>query len=139
PVHLKVDTGMHRVVWAVADAGLLAESITTRDELRLEGVLTHFAVADEPGNPYTPQQLDRFDGVLDDLRRAGVAFDLVHAANSAALLVQTDRARVVLVRCGIAVYCVPPSPVLAGRLSLLPAMAGNARGVQVKWRQSCAR
>jgi len=131
-VHLKVDTGMHRVGCAVADAGRLAESITTRDELRLEGVLTHFAVADEPGNPYTPQQLDRFDTVLDDLRRAGVGFDLVHAANSAALLEYADRARFDLVRCGIAVYGVPPAPDLAGRVPLRPAMAVKARVSHVK-------
>jgi alanine racemase len=132
PVHLKVDTGMHRVGCAVADACGLAESIGTRDELRLEGVLTHLAVADEPDNPYTPQQLDRFDTVLDDLRRAGVAFDLVHAANSAALLAFTDRARFDLVRCGIAVYGVPPAPGLSGRVPLRPAMAVKARVSHVK-------
>jgi alanine racemase len=132
PVHLKVDTGMHRVGCAVTDAGRLAESIATRDELRLEGVLTHFAVADEPGNPYTLQQLDRFDSLLDDFRRAGVAFDLVHAANSAALLAFPDRARFDLVRCGIAVYGVPPAPDLADRVPLRPAMAVKARVSHVK-------
>ena len=132
PVHLKVDTGMHRVGCAVADARGLAGSIATRDELRLEGVLTHLAVADEPDNPYTPEQLDRFDTVLDDLRRAGLAFDLVHAANSAALLAFSDRARFDLVRCGIAVYGVPPAPGLAGRVALRPAMAVKARVSHVK-------
>jgi alanine racemase len=132
PVHLKVDTGMHRVGCDAGDACALAESIATRDELRLEGVLTHFAVADEPDNPYTPQQLDRFDSVLDDLRRAGLAFDLVHAANSAALLEFADRARFDLVRCGIAVYGVPPAPGLAGRVPLRPAMAVKARVSHVK-------
>jgi alanine racemase len=132
PVHLKVDTGMHRVGCDVADAGRLAESITTRDELRLEGVLTHFAAADEPDDPYTSEQLDRFDAVLDDLRRAGVAFDLAHAANSAALLASPDRARFDLVRCGIAVYGVPPAPGLAGRVPLRPAMAVKARVSHVK-------
>jgi alanine racemase len=132
PVHLKVDTGMHRVGCAVADACGLAESIATRDELRLEGVLTHLAVADEPDDPYTPQQLDRFETVLDDLRRAGVAFDLVHAANSAAVLAFAERARFDLVRCGIAVYGVPPAPGLAGRVPLRPAMAVKARVTHVK-------
>ncbi|MFL6242396.1 MAG: alanine racemase [Acidimicrobiia bacterium] len=132
PVHLKVDTGMHRVGCDATDASALAESIATRDELRLEGVLTHLAVADEPDNSYTPEQLDRFDTVLDDLRRAGLAFDLVHAANSAALLAFTDRARFDLVRCGIAVYGVPPAPGLAGRVPLRPAMAVKARVSHVK-------
>jgi alanine racemase len=139
PVHLKVDTGMHRVGCSVADARALAESIAARDELRLEGVLTHFAIADEPDDPYTEQQLDRFDGVLDDLRSAGVAFDLVHAANSAALLAFTDRARFDLVRCGISVYGVPPAPNLAGRVALQPAMTFKARVSHVKTLPAGAR
>jgi alanine racemase len=131
-VHLKVDTGMHRVGCTVADARALAESIAARDELRLEGVLTHLAVADEPDNPYTAQQLDRFDGLLGALRQAGVAFDMVHAANSAGLFAFGDRARFDLVRCGIAVYGVPPAPDLAGRVPLRPAMALKARVSHVK-------
>jgi len=132
PVHLKVDTGMHRVGCTAADACALAETITARDELRLEGVLTHFAVADEPDDPYTSEQLDRFEAALDDLRGAGVEFDMVHAANSAALLTFTDRARFDLVRCGIAAYGVPPAPSLAGRVPLRPAMALKARVSHVK-------
>jgi len=132
PVHLKVDTGMHRVGCDLADAGALAETIAARDELRLEGILTHFAVADEPDDPYTAEQLDRFEGLLADLRRAGVQYDMVHAANSAALLEFADRARFDLVRCGIAVYGVPPAPNLAGRVELRPAMALKARISHVK-------
>jgi alanine racemase len=127
PVHLKVDTGMHRVGCKVDDAHALAESIAGRDELRLEGVLTHLAVADEPDNRYTAYQLDRFDEVLAAFRQSDLAFDLVHAANSAALLALGDRARFDLVRCGIAVYGVPPSPALAGRVPLRPAMTLKAR------------
>jgi alanine racemase len=139
PVHLKVDTGMHRVGCEAGDACALAQSIATRDELHLQGVLTHFAVADEPDDPYTDEQLDRFDGVLADLRGAGVTFDLVHAANSAALLEFTDRARFDLVRCGIAAYGVPPAPRLAGRVPLRPAMALKARVSHVKRLPSGAR
>jgi len=132
PVHLKVDTGMHRVGCTLDEAFALAESIAARTELRLEGVLTHLAVADEPDNPYTGEQLDRFGGVLDALRAAGIEFDLVHAANSAGLLAFTDRARFDLVRCGIAVYGVPPAPELADRVPLRPAMALKARVSHVK-------
>jgi alanine racemase len=102
-------------------------------------VLTHFAVADEPDDPYTSQQLDRFDRVLGDLRDAGVAFDMVHAANSAGLLAFGDRARFDLVRCGIAVYGVPPAPGLAGRVPLRPAMALKARVSHVKTLAAGAR
>src|SRR4029077_13434680 len=52
-VHLKVDTGMHRVGCRVEDAVALAGQVVDRPELRLAGVCTHLAVADEPANPYT--------------------------------------------------------------------------------------
>ena len=138
-VHLKVDTGMHRVGCAPDDARALADSIAARDELRLEGVMTHLAVADEPADPYTGEQLDRFDAVLADLRAAGVRPDLVHAANSAGLLVHGDRARYDLVRAGIAVYGVPPAPGLAGRMPLRPALALKARVAHVKELDAGAR
>jgi alanine racemase len=139
PVHLKVDTGMHRVGCNVDDAYALAESIAARDELRLEGVLTHLAVADEPDNPYTERQLDRFEELLAALRQGGVAFDMVHAANSAGLFAFGDRARFDLVRCGIAVYGVPPAPRLAGRVPLRPAMTFKARVSHVKTLPAGAR
>ena len=69
-VHLKVDTGMHRVGCQVDDAVELAEQVVDRPELELAGVLTHLAVADEPDNPYTAEQLARFGDVLPALSRA---------------------------------------------------------------------
>ena len=64
-VHLKVDTGMHRVGAAPADvAGARRAHRRRAPRLRLAGVFTHLAVADEPDDPYTAGQLDRFDDVL---------------------------------------------------------------------------
>src|SRR5205814_5638575 len=65
------------------------------------------------------------------LARRGVLPDLVHAANSAGLLAHPE-SRYNLVRCGIAVYGVAPSPTLAARVSLRPAMALKARVSYVK-------
>ena len=59
PVHLKVDTGMHRVGATPREAILLADAIGNTPAVRLEGVFTHLAVADEPADPYTARQLDR--------------------------------------------------------------------------------
>ena len=56
-VHLKVDTGMHRVGADPADAVALATRLASRPELCFEGLLTHCAVADEPDNPFTDEQL----------------------------------------------------------------------------------
>ena len=67
PVHLKIDTGMHRVGAHPDDAVLLATAVAARDQLRLEGVWTHCAVADELGNPHTDLQLERYEQVLKAL------------------------------------------------------------------------
>ena len=111
----------------------LAAHVATRDELVLAGVLTHLAVADDPGNPYTTEQLARFDAVLDALTAAGLRPPLAHAANSAGLLTCAD-ARYDLVRVGIAAYGLPPAPGLARRdaVALTPALSLRARITMVK-------
>ncbi|HEV7760579.1 MAG TPA: alanine racemase [Acidimicrobiales bacterium] len=121
-LHLKVDTGMRRVGVAPDEAVALAKLIADHPELELEGVFTHLPVADEPGNPFTGQQVARFDAVLDQLRSEGVDPPLRHAANSAAAL-RVPEARYDLVRCGIAVYGVPPAPVLDGLVDLRGALS----------------
>ena len=139
-VHLKIDTGMHRVGCSPEEAVALATHVAGRDELVLAGVCTHLAVADEPGNPYTTDQLSRFDTVLDALSARGVRPPLAHAANSAGLL--TDpRARYDLVRIGIACYGLPPAPVLADHagVTLQPALSLRARITMVKTLPAGAR
>jgi alanine racemase len=133
-VHVKVDTGMHRVGASPADAAGVVSAVRARAELALGGVWTHFAVADEPDNPFTDQQCDRFQAVLDELDAAGARPPLVHAANSAGALAHA-RSRFDLVRCGIAVYGVAPSPALAGLdavARLRPALSLRARVSFVK-------
>jgi alanine racemase len=131
PVHLKVDTGMHRVGADPGEAVELAELIGSHPELELEAVWTHCAVADEPDNPFTAEQLRRFDGVVDALGRAGLRPPLLHAANSAAAIAH-PAARYDFVRAGIALYGIAPSPALAGVADLRPAMSLKARVAMVK-------
>jgi alanine racemase len=132
PVHLKVDTGMHRVGAAPADAAALARAVVASRHLRLEGLLTHFPVADEPDREAdTKAQLERFEEVRDALAGAGIVPDVVHAANSAAAIA-VEGARYDVVRCGIAVYGCPPSPALAGRVDLRPALSLSAEVSFVK-------
>jgi alanine racemase len=132
-VHLKVDTGMHRVGCRADDAVARAAQVAARDELVLAGVCTHLAVADEPANPYTTEQLARFDDVLDALSDAGLRPPIVHAANSAGLLT-SPAARYDLVRVGIACYGLPPAPDLAGHagICLRPALSLRAHITMVK-------
>ena len=110
-VHLKVDTGMHRVGAEPADAVRLAARINAAPSLQLQGVWTHLAVADDPADPYTADQLACFDAALDRLAAAGIDAPVVHAANSAGALAHPS-ARRDAVRAGIAVYGVPPSAAL---------------------------
>jgi alanine racemase len=121
PVHVKVDTGMRRVGLEPEDAVETIAAVVARPELRLEGVLTHLPVADEPDNPFTDEQLVRFRAVLDEIKAAGIDPGLVHMANSAGAIAH-PATRFDLVRCGIAVYGIPPSPALDGLVDLRPAI-----------------
>ncbi len=121
PVHLKVDTGMHRVGAAPEEIVHLAEVVHAEPSLSLDALWTHCAVADEPEDPYTAMQLDRFDAAVKEVEAVGIPVPLRHAANSAAAIAH-PASRYDLVRCGIAVYGIPPAPALAGRLALEPAV-----------------
>lgn len=126
-VHLKIDTGMHRVGAAPDDAVQLALRIIATPQLRLEGAFTHLAIADEPTAAANDRQLDLFDQVLDDLWLVGVRLAFIHAANSAAALGIT-RARFDLVRLGIAMYGIAPGPGVAESCDgLRPALTLKAR------------
>ena len=127
PVHLKVDTGMHRIGCSPSEALDLAPVIKKHRELQLQGLLTHFAVADEPDNPYTARQVARFEAVRKELARLGIRPSLVHAANSAGVLTVPE-ARYDLVRCGISIYGIAPAPPSwKGGLPLRPALSLKAR------------
>ena len=130
-VHLKVDTGMHRIGVAPGEALARAKAVLAHPELRLDGVWTHCPVADEPDNPFTAEQGARFAAVVAELRAAGIDPPLVHAANSAATLAHPEL-RLDLVRCGIAVYGLDPSPALAGVAPLQPALTLKARVTHVQ-------
>jgi alanine racemase len=131
-VHLKVDTGMHRVGADPERAVAVARDVTRRPELVLEGLCTHFAVADEPDDPYTGEQFARFREVVDRLAAEGIRPALLHAANSAAAIAFPET-RLDMVRCGIALYGLSPSPELdAACDGLRPAMAVKARVSYVK-------
>jgi len=133
-VHVKVDTGMHRVGVAPDEAVALVRAVADHRELRVGGVWTHFAVADEPDNPFTAVQCDRFGRVVDELSRAGIRPPLVHAANSAGALAHPSSRRD-MARCGIALYGVAPSPALARMApvdELRPALSLRAQVSFVK-------
>ena len=111
-VHVKVDTGMHRVGASPQEAPAIVQAVVDRPELNFGGLWTHFAVADDPGNTFTDEQCTRFDAVVARLVGQGVRPPLVHACNSAGAIAHPG-AHHDLVRCGIALYGVAPSLALA--------------------------
>ena len=142
-MHLKIDTGMNRVGARPEDALLLARAVAAKSDLRLEGVWTHCAVADELDNPFTEAQLERYEQVLGLLAAAdGVPGPLRrHAANSALLLsgCRPDaspirrRGRYDMVRAGIALYGLSPGADLAGDIEgLRPVMGLRTEVAYVK-------
>ena len=133
-VHVKVDTGMHRVGAGPGDAVALAVAVDRDPDLRLEGFWTHLAVSDEIDNPYTAEQVARFGDVLAALARAGVRPSIRHDANSAAAM-WLPGSRYDLVRCGIALYGLAPGADGIDRPPvprLRPALALKARVSYVK-------
>lgn len=134
PVHVKVDTGMHRVGADIADVEEVCALVDESPLLALDGLWTHLAVADDPDDPFTDLQLDRFDAVVALVVAGGKQPRLLHAANSAGAIAH-PRSRYNLVRCGIASYGYAPSPRVAPLLaaatgpgtSLRPVLSLKAR------------
>jgi alanine racemase len=115
-VHLKVDTGMGRLGVPAGEVGAFADVFVEAagGRVRLEGAYSHFAVADDPRDPFTARQIELFLEAVESLRARGLDPPLLHLANSAAI---TDHppAWLTLARPGIILYGYPPSDrVVAG-------------------------
>jgi alanine racemase len=108
-VHLKIDTGMSRLGIAPREIPTMAEALRRAPEVKLSGLMTHFACADSWNSESMEHQLDLFDDVTESLRRHGLEASVRHAANSSALL-KSQRALLDLVRPGIALFGVEPRP-----------------------------
>ena len=133
-VHVKVDTGMHRVGADPEQAVELAGAVAADGRFVLEGFWTHLAVADEIDDPYTDGQVARYEAALNRLAVAGVRPQLRHAANSAGAMWH-PASRYDLVRCGIALYGLAPDATGVLRrpvTSLQAALALKARVSHVR-------
>ena len=103
PYHLGLDTGMTRLGFDTASTDDLAALIGDASDLRLEGLATHLAAAEDFSNPQTGEQLRRFDAVVEKLEQRGVRPRYVHVSNSAAIAYRPDTHRN-MVRPGLALY-----------------------------------
>ena len=133
-VHVKVDTGMGRLgvrAEQVAEVVALVREIQDLPGLHLEGIFTHFAMADTADLTHAHMQLQRFLIVLEALEALGMRPPLVHAASSAALL-SLPEARFDMVRPGIALYGLEPSEDVPLPEGFRPALSFKTQVAQVK-------
>lgn len=134
--HLMVDSGMGRLGLRPPVEGSLAEAreILQNPRLRCTGAFTHFAVADELGEPspaFTKEQFRRFTGFCDQLKAEGFDLGLLHCANSAAALLYPEM-RLGMCRFGIVGYGLAPSEEMFGCFPLEPVMSLRAAVEMVK-------
>jgi alanine racemase len=129
-VHIKIDTGMGRLgVWH-EEASAFIKAIAKLPNLRLEGLMTHFPVADTD-RAFTGQQMSWLRDVVADLARVGISFTYLHAANSMGLGAYRNQ-MFNLARPGLSLYGLYPDKALRKKVRLYSAMSVKSRVLLVK-------
>lgn len=132
-VHLKLDTGMSRIGFALTDESLeQIKDIYAMPGIALEGCFSHFARMDERDKTRANEQFAAFTGYLERMEKAGITVPVKHIANSAGIM-EMPEVHLDMVRDGICLYGLYPSQeVKKERLPLIPAMEWKARVSFVK-------
>ncbi len=130
-IHLEVDTGMTR-------GGALSEwrsllhatsDLVKTNRVKVIGIWSHFARADEPGHSFNDEQISNFEERIAEAEGFGIKPELLHLSNSAATLIN-KKAHYDLVRMGIAMYGLSPDVTAMGdsaKLDLQPVMSLRAQ------------
>jgi alanine racemase len=126
-VHLKIDTGMHRLGVAPKDALELARRIRLSGSMRLTGICTHFASADDPqSDDFTRRQISTFNECVKALQDDGFEHLQIHAANTAAAI-RFPEAHYNMVRIGLGLYGLYPSNAVRQAMDLELAIGVTSR------------
>ena len=142
-VHLKVDTGMHRVGIDPQHAVEMAQLVAKETWLQLDGIFTHLATADVAGHEATSRQVSEFDRVCEELKQLALLPSRVHIANSSATMNHIGVAAQMknaptMTRVGIAMYGIAADAQsnsfgAATSEALQPVMSLKARVSHVQW------
>lgn len=117
PVHIKVDTGMHRLGFDTADLDQLAESLRNEQTVQVRTVFTHLVASENPAHDaFTNQQLAAFDAFTQRLEELLPYPFIKHAANTSAIQ-RHPQAHYELVRLGIGLYLGAQPPDQIARLT----------------------
>ena len=132
-IHIKIDTGMSRIGYQVSEAS--ADEIAKTAELKnlkIEGVFTHFAKADEADKTHVHGQIAAYQKMLTMLEERGVEIPLRHCSNSAGII-DLPEVNMDAVRAGIILYGLLPSDeVQKERIDLEPVMTLKSKVIHIK-------
>lgn len=130
-VHLKVETGMGRIGIRPEEIGALAAAVKQLPNIEIEGMFSHFAMADSKDKTYTKGQLVKFEQALNAVKEAGVTLKIRHIAESAAIL-EIPEAHYDMVRAGVIQYGMWPSDEVTHPIDIRPVMKVFAKVVFMK-------
>ena len=130
-IHLKVDTGMGRIGIFPDDVLRFIKRIKTLKNVEIEGIFTHFSVADEKDKFYTEEQFRKFIEILTILEKEGIKIPIKHVGNSATLL-DLPHMWLDMVRPGLAIYGLYPSKEVKKTINLIPAQQFKTKIVFIK-------
>lgn len=131
-IHIKIDTGMGRIGFSPSEDSLKEiKSISGLPNIRMKGVFTHFASADEEGE-LTKKQYEIYIDSIRKLEDMGIVFDIKHIDNDAALMIYDYRED--MVRLGIGLYGLFPSNYVKNKsnLKLKPVMSLKSKIIHIK-------
>jgi len=131
PVHLKFDTGMGRIGFFPGELVSAFEKAESLSNIRVEGVFSHLARADEEDKDFAYKQLQRFNKAVEKVEAAGYDIQIKHLANSAAVIDLPEFA-FDMVRPGIMLYGLQPSDELHQDPELKPVLSFKTRIVHLR-------
>lgn len=130
-IHVKIDSGMHRLGLMPDEALKFIPKIENYKNIILEGIFTHFATSDEADLDFTYEQLKTFKKVINTLAERKIRPRFIHAANSAAIL-RFPESYFNMVRPGIIQYGMLPSGDFKPPFTPKPVMSLKSRIVQIR-------
>lgn len=135
-LHIKLDTGMSRIGYLCDEKHALQticeiKRIAALPNIEIDGIFTHLSCADEDEDAYTKMQFGRFMNICGSLQKDGVRIGKRHVCNSAGLVLYKEM-HLDMVRPGVILYGLHPSPLTEQKIELKSAMSLKARVTQVK-------
>ncbi|MDO8446209.1 MAG: alanine racemase [Deltaproteobacteria bacterium] len=132
PVHVKIDTGMKRLGILPDDIEYFFKRVKELKNIKIEGVLSHFATADNKDRGFMEEQFHVFSETINQIRSLGFSPDYIHIENSAAMIWDEFPDYLNLVRPGITLYGSYPSIWFRDKIELKPVMTLKSGIIQIK-------